>query len=113
MDIELKTGKIKQVNLEQVTLMTRTDSSPQDSVRVHDKRRSRLPGQRLTTRYFVEFNDGRTQWTHSSFLIICYRRIMRRYKNFWLSFNFADTTVIKLDRDLQSKSYLALSFLDP
>ena len=61
LDIELKTGKIKGVTLEQVKLVTEIDGSPQDIVKVHDKFRSRLPGQRLTTRYFVEFYDCRTQ----------------------------------------------------
>ena len=56
----------------------------QDIVKVHDKLHSRLPGQRLTTRYFVEFNDGRTEWVDSEFVPDI------RYKNFRLSFDFAE-----------------------
>eukprot|EP00794_Sanderia_malayensis_P011340 gene11340-biopygen9039 len=35
---------------------------------VMDKMRTRIPGQRLVTKYFVEFNDGHTQWIDSEFV---------------------------------------------
>ena len=65
---EKKTRKAKRVNLEQVKLAQEIDGNPEQIVRVHDKLRSRLPGQRLVTRYFVEFSDGHTQWVDPDFV---------------------------------------------
>ena len=61
-------GKIKRVNLEQIKLAREIDGNPDEIVKVHDKLRSRNPGQRLVTRYFVEFNDGHTQWVDPEFV---------------------------------------------
>ena len=37
-------------------------------VKVMDKMRSRIPGQRLVTQYFVEFANGNTQWVDADFV---------------------------------------------
>ena len=58
---EKKTRKTKIVNAEQIKLAKEIDGSPEQIVKVHDKLRSTLPGQRLITRIFVEFDDGHTQ----------------------------------------------------
>ena len=62
-----KRDKIKRVNIEQVKQAQEIDGKPDQIVRVPDKLRSRIPGQRLVTRYFVEFNDGHTQWIAADF----------------------------------------------
>ena len=63
-----KTRKTKIVNAEEIKLAQEIDGSPEQIVKVHDKLRSRLPGQRLVTRYFVEFDDGHTQWIDPEFI---------------------------------------------
>ena len=65
---EKKKRKTKIVNLEQVKLAHEVDGSPEQIVKVHDKVRSRLPGQRLVTRYFVEFSNGNTQWVDPKYV---------------------------------------------
>ena len=63
-----KKKRTKRVNLEHVKLARDIDGKPDEIVKVHDKLRSRNPGQRLTTRYFVEFYDGHTQWVDPEFV---------------------------------------------
>ena len=65
---EKKTRKLKRVNMEQIKMAIEIDGKPEDIVKVYDKLRSRLPGQRLVTRYFVEFYDGHTQWVDPEFV---------------------------------------------
>eukprot|EP00795_Rhopilema_esculentum_P001556 gene1556-16005_t len=65
---EKKTRKLKRVNMEQIKMAQEIDGKPEDIVKVYDKLRSRLPGQRLVTRYFVEFYDGHTQWVDPQFV---------------------------------------------
>jgi len=65
---EKKKRKTKIVNLEEIKLAQEIDGSPDQIVKVHDKLRSRLPGQRLVTRYFVEFSNGNTQWVDPEFV---------------------------------------------
>ncbi len=67
-DLKLNEKKIKRVNMEQIKLANEIDGNPDEITHVHDKLRSRLPGQRLVTRYFVEFCDGHTQWVDSAFV---------------------------------------------
>ena len=63
-----KKDKIKRVNIEHIKPAREIDGSPDEITKVHDKLRSRMPGQRLITRYFVEFRDGHTQWVASEFV---------------------------------------------
>ena len=63
-----KRDKIKRVNIEQVKPAQEIDGKPDQIVSVHDKLRSRISGERLVTRYFVEFNDGQTQWIAADFV---------------------------------------------
>eukprot|EP00794_Sanderia_malayensis_P018389 gene18389-biopygen12333 len=63
-----KREKTKRVNLEQIKKANEIDGSPSDIAKVMDKMRTRIPGQRLVTKYFVEFNDGHTQWIDSEFV---------------------------------------------
>ncbi len=60
--------KTKRVNLEHVKKADEIDGNPDDIVKVMDKMRTRLPGQRLVTRYFVEFANGNTQWVDADFV---------------------------------------------
>ena len=60
--------KTKIVNLEQIKLAQELDGSLKQIVEVHDKLRSRLPGQRLVTRYCVEFSNGNTQWADPEYV---------------------------------------------
>ena len=60
--------RIKRVNMEQIKLARDIDGRPEEISKIHDKLQSRLPGQRLVTRYFVEFNDGHTQWVDPEFV---------------------------------------------
>ncbi len=63
-----KRVKTKRVNLEHVKKADEIDGNPDDIVKVMDKMRTRLPGQRLVTRYFVEFANGNTQWVDADFV---------------------------------------------
>ena len=63
-----KKDKFKRVNIEQIKPAREIDGNPDEITKVHDKLRSRIPGQRLVTRYFVEFKDGHTQWVASEFV---------------------------------------------
>eukprot|EP00794_Sanderia_malayensis_P005886 gene5886-biopygen4888 len=63
-----RNNKTKRVNMEQVKLAKEIDGKPEDVIKIHDKLRTRLPGQRLVTRYFVEFHDGHTQWIDPEFV---------------------------------------------
>ena len=54
--------------MEQIKLAPEIDSSPEQIVKVHDKLRSRRPGQRLVTRYFVEFSNGNTEWVDPEYV---------------------------------------------
>ncbi len=72
-NVEIKIGgnkrvQRKRVNLEQVKKAETIDGSPNEIVAVHDKMRTRIPGQRLITKYFVEFSNGLTQWIDSEFV---------------------------------------------
>eukprot|EP00794_Sanderia_malayensis_P019624 gene19624-biopygen13894 len=67
-ELQIKENKTKRVNMEQTKLASEIEGNPEDIIKVHDKLRSRLPGQRLVTRYFVEFQNGKTQWVDSTFV---------------------------------------------
>jgi len=56
-----KKRKTKTVNLEHIKLAQETYGSPEQIVKVNDELRSRLPGQKLAKRYFVEFSNGNTK----------------------------------------------------
>eukprot|EP00794_Sanderia_malayensis_P000882 gene882-biopygen147 len=67
-ELQIKGNKTKRVNMEHIKLASKIEGKHEDIIKVHDKLRSRLPGQRLITRYFVEFQDGKTQWVDSTFV---------------------------------------------
>ena len=68
-NVDLRMGKkIKRVNIEQIKKAEEIEGNPSDIVKVMDKMRTRIPGQRLVTRYFVEFSNGITQWVDSDYV---------------------------------------------
>eukprot|EP00112_Aurelia_sp_Birch-Aquarium-sp1_P012429 Seg2613.2 transcript_id=Seg2613.2/GoldUCD/mRNA.D3Y31 product="Transposon Ty3-G Gag-Pol polyprotein" protein_id=Seg2613.2/GoldUCD/D3Y31 len=72
-NVEIRVGEkkgktTKRVNLEQIKRADEIDRDPNEIVQVHDKMRTRNPGQRLVTKYFVEFRDGLTQWVDTEFV---------------------------------------------
>ena len=68
-NVDLAVGRvIKRVNIEQIKNGEEIEGNPSDIIKVMDKMRSRIPGQRLKTRYFLEFSNGNTQWLDSDFI---------------------------------------------
>ena len=59
---------IKRVNIEQIKSAEEIEGNPSDIAKVMDKTKTRIPGQRLKTRCFVEFSNGNTQWLDSDFV---------------------------------------------
>jgi len=67
--VDLAIGNvIRRVNIEQIKNVEEIEGNPSDIIKVMDKMRSRIPGQRLKTKYFVEFLNGNTQWVDSDFV---------------------------------------------
>jgi len=68
--VDLAIGKvIRRVNIEQITNAEEIEGNPSDIIKVMDKMRSRIPGQRLKTKYFVEFSSGNAQWVDSDYVL--------------------------------------------
>eukprot|EP00795_Rhopilema_esculentum_P005751 gene5751-11021_t len=63
-----KTRKLKRVIMEQIKMAQEIDGKPENIVKVYDKLRLRLLGQRLVTGYLVEFYDGHTQRVDPEFV---------------------------------------------